>query len=94
MLRLGPLAAAGRLLPAGPRFGPPRPSGGRVSLSRSRPPGPVGDRGLLARQVRAAAGSAGGGRSPALKTPKVTGGAGAAPAVTGRCSPASPGPRR
>ncbi|XP_049685709.1 histidine--tRNA ligase, cytoplasmic-like isoform X2 [Accipiter gentilis] len=72
MLRLGPLAAAGRLLPAGPRFGPPRPSGGRVSLSRSRPPGPVGDRGLLARQVRAAAGSAGGGRSPALKTPKGT----------------------
>uniref|UniRef100_A0A8B9NA78 histidine--tRNA ligase n=1 Tax=Accipiter nisus TaxID=211598 RepID=A0A8B9NA78_9AVES len=72
MLRLGPLAAAGRLLPAGPRFGPPRPSGGRVSLSRSRPPGPVGDRGLLARQVRAAAGSAGGGRSPVLKTPKGT----------------------
>ncbi|XP_052628136.1 histidine--tRNA ligase, cytoplasmic-like isoform X3 [Harpia harpyja] len=72
MLRLGPLAAAGRLLPAGPRLGPPRPSGGRVRLSRSRPPGPVGDRGLLARQVRAAAGSAGGGRSPALKTPKGT----------------------
>ncbi|KAM9603301.1 histidine--tRNA ligase, cytoplasmic-like isoform 3-T3 [Morphnus guianensis] len=72
MLRLGPLAAAGRLLPAGPRLGPPRPSGGRVRLSRSRPPGPVGDRGLLARQVRAAAGSAGGGQSPALKTPKGT----------------------
>ncbi|XP_029853419.1 histidine--tRNA ligase, cytoplasmic-like isoform X3 [Aquila chrysaetos chrysaetos] len=72
MLRLGPLAAAGRLLPAGPRLGLPCPSGGWVSLSRSRPPGPVGDRGLLARQVRAAAGSAGGGRSPALKTPKGT----------------------
>ncbi|XP_068273264.1 histidine--tRNA ligase, cytoplasmic-like isoform X3 [Nyctibius grandis] len=68
MVRLGPLAAARRLLPAGP-------AGGWRSLSRSwplRPPGPVGDRGLLSRQARAAAGSAGGGRAPPLKTPKGT----------------------
>ncbi|XP_054698139.1 histidine--tRNA ligase, cytoplasmic-like isoform X3 [Grus americana] len=71
MLRLGPLVVTGRLLPVGP-------AGGRVSLSRSRswlsrPTGPVGDRGLFYRQVRAAAGSAGGGsRCLALKTPKGT----------------------
>ncbi|KAK4814763.1 hypothetical protein QYF61_026740 [Mycteria americana] len=76
MLRLGPLAAAGRLLPSGPRLGPPCPAGDRVSLSWSWPPPPlrpVGDRGLLSRQVRATAGSAGGGgRGAALKTPKGT----------------------
>ncbi|XP_075622298.1 histidine--tRNA ligase, cytoplasmic-like isoform X3 [Balearica regulorum gibbericeps] len=69
MLRLGPLAITGRLLPVGP-------AGGRVNLSRSwpsRPTGPGGDRGLFYRQVRAAAGSAGGGsRCLALKTPKGT----------------------
>ncbi|KAM6358143.1 histidine--tRNA ligase, cytoplasmic-like isoform 2-T2 [Alca torda] len=74
MLWEGPLAAAaGRLLPAGPRLGPPRLRGGRVSLSRALPLGPVGHRDLLSQQVRAVAGSAhGGGRGPALKTPKGT----------------------
>ncbi|XP_074958440.1 histidine--tRNA ligase, cytoplasmic-like isoform X6 [Phalacrocorax aristotelis] len=77
MLRLGPLAAAGRLLPAGPRLEPPRPAGGRVSFLRCWPPrlpGPVGDGRPLSQQVRAAADSAGGGggRGLALKTPKGT----------------------
>ncbi|XP_064314859.1 histidine--tRNA ligase, cytoplasmic-like isoform X1 [Phalacrocorax carbo] len=77
MLRLGPLAAAGRLLPAGPRLEPPRPAGGRVSFLRCWPPrlpGPVGDGRPLSQQVRAAANSAGGsgGRGLALKTPKGT----------------------
>ncbi|XP_074740106.1 histidine--tRNA ligase, cytoplasmic-like isoform X2 [Strix uralensis] len=61
MLRL---LAAGCLLPAGP-----------ASCSRAwlpRPPGPASGRGLLSRQGRAAAGSAGGGQVPALKTPKGT----------------------
>ncbi|XP_063205178.1 histidine--tRNA ligase, cytoplasmic-like isoform X1 [Chroicocephalus ridibundus] len=76
MLRLGPLAAAaGRLLPAGPRLGSTRAARGWVTHSRAWPPGPGGDRGLLSRQVRAVTGSAhGGGRGPVLKTPKVTAG--------------------
>lgn len=78
MLRLAPLAVAGRLLPAGPRLRPSRLAGGRASLSRAcppHPPGPVGDQ---PRQVRAEVGSAtgGGGRGPVLKTPKVTAGSG------------------
>ncbi|XP_027644558.2 histidine--tRNA ligase, cytoplasmic-like isoform X1 [Falco biarmicus] len=91
MLRLGPLAAAGRWLPAGPRLGLPCLAAGPVSFSRSWPPRPVGDCGLLHRQVRPAAGSATGGRGLALKTPKVTAGVGAVSAVTGR-SPLSPAP--
>uniref|UniRef100_A0A8C4UEH8 histidine--tRNA ligase n=1 Tax=Falco tinnunculus TaxID=100819 RepID=A0A8C4UEH8_FALTI len=72
MLRLGPLAAAGRWLPAGPRLGLLCLAAGPVSFSRSWPPRPVGDCGLLHRQVRPAAGSATGGRGLALKTPKGT----------------------
>ncbi|XP_030813264.1 histidine--tRNA ligase, cytoplasmic-like isoform X2 [Camarhynchus parvulus] len=66
MLRLGPFAAA-RCLPAGPRLGPLCLAGNRGSFARSWLP--VGDRGPLSRQVRAAAG---GERPPVLKTPKGT----------------------
>ncbi|XP_041881267.1 histidine--tRNA ligase, cytoplasmic-like isoform X1 [Corvus kubaryi] len=68
MLRLGPIAAAARRLPAGPRPGPLCLAGSRGSFARSWPP--AGDRGPLFRQVRAAA--AGGERVRVLKTPKGT----------------------
>ncbi|XP_068885329.1 histidine--tRNA ligase, cytoplasmic-like isoform X2 [Aphelocoma coerulescens] len=67
MLRLGPIAAAVRRLPAGPRLGPLCLAGSRGSFARSWPP--AGDRGPLSRQVRAAAG---GERVRVLKTPKGT----------------------
>ncbi|XP_048175463.1 histidine--tRNA ligase, cytoplasmic-like isoform X2 [Corvus hawaiiensis] len=71
MLRLGPIAAAARRLPAGPRPGPLCLAGSRGSFARSWPP--AGDRGPLFRQVRAAAAAAAGGeRVRVLKTPKGT----------------------
>ncbi|XP_031980553.1 histidine--tRNA ligase, cytoplasmic-like isoform X3 [Corvus moneduloides] len=68
MLRLGPIAAAARRLPAGPCPGPLCLAGSRGSFARSWPP--AGDRRPLFRQVRAAA--AGGERVRVLKTPKGT----------------------
>uniref|UniRef100_A0A8C3EU98 histidine--tRNA ligase n=1 Tax=Corvus moneduloides TaxID=1196302 RepID=A0A8C3EU98_CORMO len=72
MLRLGPIAAAARRLPAGPCPGPLCLAGSRGSFARSWPP--AGDRRPLFRQVRAAA--AGGERVRVLKTPKVRAGSG------------------